>query len=77
MLFSPHIDHLVDLCLVVRVEFAEFAEESLLQNCISGLLTFIQQIIGCDLKRLRNAGQLFAGWLSSIAVFQLPDIALA
>jgi len=77
MLLSPHIDHLVNLCLVVRGEFAEFAEESLPEHGITGLFAFVQQIIGGDLKGLCNAGQLFAGRLSCVAVFQLPNIALA
>ena len=77
ILLSPRINHLIDFRLVIRVKLAEFAEEGLLQDCVSGFLTFIQQIVGSDLEGLSNPGQFFCRRLSCVAVFQFPNVALA
>ena len=59
ILLSPRINHLIDFRLVIRGKLAEFAEEGLLQDCVSGFLAFIQQIVGGDLEGLSNPGQFF------------------
>ena len=49
ILLSPRINHLIDFRLVIRVKLAEFAEEGLLQDCVSGFCAFVEEVISGDL----------------------------
>ena len=77
ILLPPHVDHLVDLFLICWGKLAELAEEGFLQNLVTGLLAFVEQVIGRDLEGLGDAGQLFPGRFSGVSVLQFPDVALA
>jgi hypothetical protein len=77
ILLPPHVDHLLDLLLILRLQLAELPKERLPQNLIAGLRGVVEQIVGRDLQSLGDAGQLLPGGLAGVAVLEFPDVALA
>jgi hypothetical protein len=60
ILLPPHVDHLLDLLLILRFQLAELPKKRLLQNLITRLRGVVEQIVGGDFQSLGNARQLFA-----------------
>src|SRR5699024_5339163 len=46
ILLPPHVDHLLYLLLILRLELAELSEERLLQNLVTGFRRVVEQVVG-------------------------------
>jgi hypothetical protein len=76
-LFSPGIDHLFDLLLVVGIKLVELSEEGLPEYVLVGFSRFVEQVIRRDGEGFGDSRQLFARRLACISVFELPKVAFA
>ena len=76
-LFSPGIDHLFDLLLVVGIKLVELSEEGLPEDVLVGFSRFVEQVIRRDGEGFGDSRQLLARRLACISVFELLKVAFA